>query len=171
MTKMKPKQLQEYEARLIEKAKANTSRNEASIMVEEELTANLAAIVPFDVEQERLNKARAIIARSKRPGSTKPDGQLMLPGFNQPYDYEPDRLVSDDSGNIIENHRAPPRFKSAEVSRAQENVERAVEQLRRKSAENTHFQAWALDQALLGRPALDLTWGNCVAETSLRDAA
>jgi hypothetical protein len=168
---MKPKKLQEYEARLIDHAKANTRRNKDGSFVEDELIASLAAIVPFDVDQERLNKARLIISNGKRPGATKPDGQLILPGFNSSYDYEPDRLVSDDLGNIIENHRAAPRFKSAEVTRAQDNVERAVEQLRRKSAENTHFQNWALEQALAGRPVLDLTWGNCVAETNLRDAA
>jgi hypothetical protein len=91
-----------------------------------------------------------------------------LPGFNEAWDYEPDRLVSDDQGNIIEQSRALPEFKAAETARAEKNVERAVEQLRRKSAENAEFQKWALAQALAGRPALDLTWGNCIRENALR---
>lgn len=165
---MKPEKLQEYEARLIEQAKNNIKRAKDGSFVEEELIISLADIVPFDVDRERLNKARTIIAKSKRPGSTKSDGQLLLPGFNNPIDNEPWRLISDDLGNIIESHRQSPRFKSAEVKRCEENVDKATEQLRRRSAENRHFQEWALQQALKGRPVLELTWGNCIEETGLR---
>jgi len=160
-------ELQEYYRRLIEAAKGDLQRKPDGSLNEEKLVEALAKRVPFDVETERRRKAKTIIDRAKRPGSTRKDGQLMLPGFNKPYGYEPDRLVSDETGDIIENSRVLPRFKSAQVSRAEVNVEDAVEQLRRISTENKHFQAWALEQALNGRPAFELTWGNCIAETGL----
>lgn len=159
--------LREYEANLIEAAKKNTKRAENGSFNEEELIGNLAAIVPFDVDKERRKKAHSLITRSKRPGATKPDGQLLLPGFNKARDFEPNRMVSDDLGNIIEYHRALPEFKSAAVGRAQVNVDRAVEELRALTAEMRIHQEWALEQALAGRPALELTWGNCIAEKGL----
>lgn len=159
--------LREYEANLISAAKGNTTRAENGSFNEEELIANLAAIIPFDVDKERRRKAHSIIARSKRPGATKSNGQLLLPGFNKSRDFEPDRMVSDDLGNIIECARALPEFKSAAVGRAQVNVDRAVEELRALTAEMRIHQEWALEQALLGRPALQLTWGNCIAERGL----
>lgn len=165
---MRPSTIIEHDRRLLERAKAATSRAKDGSFNEDELEQALAAIVPFDVDKERLNKARSIIDRNKRPGSTQPAGQLILPGFNKTCDYEPDRLISDDSRNIVEHFRAAPRFAVAEVRRAQENVDRTVEQLRRKSAENAVFQGWALEQALAGRPEADLTWGNCVEEKGLR---
>jgi hypothetical protein len=160
----------EYENRLIAAAKATLTRNPDGSFDEEKLITALINIVPFEIEQERRRKAQGIYDRAKRPGATKPNGQLTLPGLEK-YNYEPDRLVSDDEGNVIENSRAPPRFKAAETARARLNVQRAVEQLNIKSAETDFFQKWALEQALLGRPALDLTWGNCVTENNLRAAA
>jgi hypothetical protein len=159
--------LREYEANLIEAAKKSLKRAENGSFNEEELIASLASIVPFDVDKERRRKAHSLIARSKRPGATKSNGQLLLPGFNTARKFEPDRMVSDDFGNIIEYHRALPEFKSAAVGRAQVNVDRAVEELRALTVEMRIHQEWALEQALAGRPALDLTWGNCIAERGL----
>ena len=160
-------ELREYYRALVEAAKSDIKRAKDESFNEEELVGALAERVSFDADHERKQKAQRIIDRLKRAGSTRTDGQLMLPGFNESFAYEPERLISDDLGNIIENSRAAPRFYAAEVGRAQANVEKAVVQLRRKTAIDRHFQQWALAQALDGRPALELIWSNCIAETGV----
>lgn len=164
---MRPFAIVQRDHRLLEDAKAKTKRAEDGSFNEEELATSLAQLVPFDVDRERLRKAREIIERSKRPGSTEAEGQLNLPGFNRPVAHEPNRMVSDEQGNIIESVRQLPHFMAASLIREQENVERAVEQMRVTAAKNKVFQDWALQQALAGRPALDLTWGNCARETGI----
>jgi len=84
-----------------------------------DLLEELAKLLPIDLAREKLKKAKKLIDNLAKPGSTEPDGQLSLPGLN-PYDYEPDRLVRDNSGNIVENSKATPPFKTAEAQRARD---------------------------------------------------
>lgn len=152
------------ELRILDQAKEETKRNDDGSFVEDSLIANIKKRLFFDAEREHTNKAKRLLARAKRPGHTPKTGQLILPGFNDSWGFEPDRMVSDETGNVIENDRVLPRFKAAATTRSSDNLDLVFEQHRRLEAENKVFQAWALEQALAGRKLEELTWGNCVRE-------
>jgi hypothetical protein len=155
---------------LIERAKARLPRDEMGRLNEDRLDEAVAALLPpIDAERVQIRRARALIELLKRPGSTEPDGQLVLPlAYTiEPYPYEPARLVSNGLGQIIEANRAPTETKAAQALRARLNADRAGRQASRLTAEAELFQKWALEQAIAGRSPLELTWGNCVHEMGL----
>jgi hypothetical protein len=165
---MRPIHIIEFENALIEEAKAKVPRDIEQGMQEAALEQALATLITVDLDRERLRRAKEIISNKAKPGGVDPAGaaQLFLPGLD-PYFYEPDRLVRDDAGRIIENYKATIKFKQADARRARDHAADAQKWASRKTEESEIQSAWATEQALKGRPALDLTWGNCVAETGL----
>jgi hypothetical protein len=166
----RPIHIREWEDALYAKAEATVQRAPDRSMSEVDLENAIAALIEIDVEKERRKRAKEVLANRSRPGATEPEGQLMLPGLDE-YDWEPKRLVRDDAGHVVENCNALIAFKAAESKRAREHARDAQVQADRKSEETERFAAWATQQALKGRPALDLTWGNCVNENGFLKAA
>lgn len=169
---MRPIHVIEWENGLVTEAKAHVARDKEQGMQEVALEQALARLIEVDPDKEKLRKAKEIIANQKKHGGIDPvtAAQLSLP-LGDSYAYEPDRLISDDTGRIIENCKATIRFKQADARRAREKVAEQQVWASRKTEESEIFSSWATEQALKGRPALDLTWGNCIAETGLIKAA
>jgi hypothetical protein len=168
---MRPIHVREWEDAIYAKAETKVKRAQDKSMVEADLENALADLIQIDVEKERHRRAKEIIANRARPGATEPEGQLLLPGVSDAYDWEPKRLVRDDVGRVVENYAASIAFKAAESRRAHDHARDAQVQADRKAKETERFAVWATQQALAGRPALDLTWGNCVKENDFLKAA
>lgn len=149
-----------------EYARLHAIRDTDGAVTEEELIAIVKSTMDFDVEAEKDKKARRIVAARKRPGATAAEGQLVLDGLDA-YAYEPQRMVADDKGRLIENAKARPDFKAAEDRRAQVDRERANVRSARTHKEYLEFSMWALDQMESGRPRSEITWENCIAERHL----
>lgn len=127
------------------------------------LEDELVELIEFDAEQEKRNKARRIIERKKRPGGTEPDGKIALPGLEK-YDYEPNRLVQDNEGRVIEQYRCQPRHKQAEAERARINAGRAMKHADRKTNEAETYASWAINELTSGRLAATLNYQAFVME-------
>jgi hypothetical protein len=85
---------------LLAKAKLKTERREDGEFDEEDLKANLAKLrPPINLDEENLKWAKDVIDHETKPRTTKPTGQLRLPGLEL-YDYEPDRLIRNDNGRV-----------------------------------------------------------------------
>lgn len=144
----------------------NAKRNPDGSRVEEDMVEIVAWQIDFDEPAERRGKARRIIANRKRPGSTAPDGAVVLPGM-EPHSYEPRRLLADDEGNLIENRNARLKYKLAEALRAQSDLQKAMTRAAREQNESSYFALWAADQLEAGRDPREVTWDTCVHETGL----
>jgi hypothetical protein len=162
---MKPISVLEWENAIYSKALVTVQRAPDKSFVESDLEAALADLIQIDIPKEKKRRAHEIISGRAKPGGTEPAGQLVLPGFD-PYFYEPDRLVRDDTGHAVENCNATIAFKQAESRRARDHAADAALSARQKTEEAERFAAWAMDQMAKGRPALDLTWGTCVNENA-----
>lgn len=149
-----------------EYARLHVRRDAEGAVSEDELIAIVKAAMDFDVDAEKDKKARRIVAARKRPGATAPDGQLVLDGLDA-YAYEPNRMVADDKGRLIENAKSRPDFKAAEDRRAQADRERADVRATRTHKEYLEFSLWALEQMSAGRPLDEITWETCIAERHL----
>jgi len=144
----------------------NAQRNPDGSIVESSLVELIAATVDFDVTAAKRGLAQRIVARRRRPGSTAAAGSVVFPGMEH-YAYEPDRLVADNDGNLIQNSRARLKHKAAEAERAQSNAEKAMDRLSREQREANYFAAWADAQYEAGRDPREVTWDTCVHETGL----
>lgn len=144
----------------------HADRNPDGSVVESSLVEELTAVVDFDVDAAKKGFAQRIVARRKRPGSTAPEGAVVFPTMEH-YAYEPNRLVADSAGNVIENRRARVKHKAAEADRATVDAQKAVARLAREQRESSHFAAWADEQYAAGRDAKEITWDTCVRETGL----
>jgi hypothetical protein len=149
-----------------EHALAQVERNPDGSINEDALVDLIAETIRFDADGARRGLAKRIVARRKRPGQTPPDGQLVLPGLD-PFAYEPERLVADDAGRVVENRNARPSFKAAEARRAQLDAEKAQARARREQEEYAIYAEWAMDQLAKGRPGAEITWETCVHEMGL----
>lgn len=147
---------------------ANAQRNADGTIIEKSLVEIVAHAIDFDADEQRLHLAQRIVSRRKKPGMTAPAGKVALPGLGL-REYEPDRLVADDAGNLIENSRATPAHKEAEARRSALNADKAVERAEQDRAENELIQQWAKEQRFAGRDIRELTFGVCVAELGLLD--
>lgn len=147
----------------INRAKAMMEPNPDGGYSEEMLRDRLVEILPFDVDKARRKQAQDLINAVARPGGTESDGQVVLPGFDA-FDYEPGRLVRDNSGNLYECDRAPLTAIIAESSRARDHANAALHWSNIKASEAEIFAAWVVDQLTKGRGASELTWGNCLRE-------
>lgn len=144
----------------------NAKRNPDGSRIEGDLVEIVASQIDFDEAEERRGKARRIIANRKRPGTTAPEGAVVLPGM-EPHAYEPHRLLADDDGNVIENRLARLKFKVAEARRAQDDLQKAMARAAREQNESSYFAPWAADQLEAGRDPREVTWDTCVHETGL----
>ncbi len=144
----------------------NAKRNADGSRVEGDMVEIVAGQIDFNEDEERLGKARRIIASRKRPGTTAPEGAVVLPGMD-PHAYEPRRLLADDDGNVIEQRNARLKFKIAEARRAQDDLQKAMTRAAREQNESSYFALWASDQLEAGRDPREVTWDTCVHETGL----
>jgi hypothetical protein len=135
-------------------------------VIEESLVKLVAAFVDFDIEEQKLNLARRIVARRKRPGQTTPDGVVALPGMEK-FAYEPRRLIADDAGHVIENRHAQARHKLAEARRAREAAQSAEDRADQAAREAKHIDEWTESQKQQGREPAALVWDTCLRETGL----
>lgn len=126
----------------------------------------VASSIDFDEDKARLGLAQRIVARRKRPGQTKPDGQLIIPGL-EPFAYEPQRLITDDKGRLVENARARPSFKAAAARHAQKAAADAQETARREQEQYALYAEWAMAELAKGRSGDEITWDTCVRELHL----
>lgn len=160
------RRLRERNERLVNRAKALCTRRADGGFDEEELLQKMIAVAPLDIDDAQRRHAKTIIDSATRPGGITVDGQLCLPGFD-PRDFEPNLLVRDNDGHIYENHRKVLGATVATAQRARRHVNDAVAESNIKSAEADWHGAWVVEQLSKGRPAHELTWGNCVRETGL----
>ena len=149
---------------------ANADRNPDGTIVEKSLVEIVAHAIDFDAEQQRLGLAQRIVSRRKKPGMTAPAGKVTLPGLGL-REYEPERLVADDDGNLIENAKATRQHKRAEARRSAANADRATERAEQDKAEADLIEAWAAEQQQSGRDPRELVFGACVVELGLLDDA
>jgi hypothetical protein len=147
---------------------ANADRNTDGTIVEKSLVEIVARAIDFDPEEQRLGLARRVVSARKKPGMTAPAGKVALPGLGL-REYEPERLVADDGGNLIENSRATVQHKKAEARRSASNADRAVERAEQDQAEAELIDAWAKEQRQAGRDERELVFGACVSELGLLD--
>ncbi len=145
---------------------ANAQRNPDGTIVEKSLVEIVAHAIDFDADQQRLHLAQRIVSRRKKPGMTAPAGKVTLPGLGL-REYEPERLVADDAGNLVENARATPQHKAAEARRSALNADKAKDRAEQDKAENDLIQAWAVEQRAAGRDPRMIVFGACLAELGL----
>jgi hypothetical protein len=149
-------------------AKAKVKPNPDKSVVEANIRIELAKIIrdEIDVMQMADSRAAAIIeSLTKQP--EEDEGPFQLDLFGEKYGYDPQRLVKDNQGNIIEEEHATIPFKMAELARSVENAGRIATWNNRKTKQMMHFQTWVSAEMMKGRSPLELTWGNCVRETGV----
>lgn len=151
-------------------ALANAPRKTDGSISEEVLVGIVARAIDFDPDKERLGLAQRVVSRRKRPGQTDPTGKVCIPGLEE-HEFEPDRLVADEDGNVVENARALAAHKKAEARRAELAAERATERLRREQGEADAFGDWSVDQVAAGRDPRSLTFEVFLREQGYLDGA
>lgn len=149
-------------------ALANAARDADGNVVEKSLVEIVAHAIDFDPDKERLGLAQRIVSSRKKPGQTAPAGKVCLPGL-EAYAWEPDRLISDGAGNLIENWRANVDHKRAEAARSRMAYERAVERAEQDRAEARLITEWSAAEHAKGRDPHELIWGTCIRESGLLD--
>lgn len=119
-----------------------------------------------DPKVERRKKAESIYSNSKRHyGNPDDDPTVILPGVEFP--YEADRIIEDDQGNAAKEKDADGPFLLADLQRTVDKSNEIQQWVHRKTAKLAHYSKWADAQRKKGKPAFDLTWGNCAAETGI----
>ncbi|RVL26632.1 hypothetical protein [Sinorhizobium meliloti] len=122
---------------------------------------------PVDADTIQEQRAKRIIEKWQRDGSTPNVGQIWLPGFD-PISHEPLKLIASiDGKRMVEKDRASLEFLEAGQERRIENLKRVEQRVRIGQAEIDEMRRWQREQLALGRPVLDLTWGNCIREAGL----
>lgn len=149
-------------------ALANAQRDAAGNVDEKALVDIVAHAIDFDEDKERHGLAQRIVSARKKPGMTSPAGKVCIPGLEE-YAYEPDRLIADGEGNVIENSRATAKHKRAEALRSGLAAERAVERAAQDQAEADLIGEWSAAEQETGRDPHELVWGTCVRESGLID--
>jgi len=149
-------------------ALANAPRNHDGSIPEEVLVEIVARAIDFDPDKERHGLAQRVVSRRKRPGQTEAAGKVCIPGL-EAYEFEPDRLVADEDGNVVENARALVAHKKAEARRAELAAERATERLRREQGEADAFSDWSAAESTKGRDPRTLTFEAFLREQGFLD--
>lgn len=165
---MKPETLRQRDQQYWEAALAITPCAEDKTYAPEDVLQALLRVIPRDdPEKHHLKKVEHFYQQMAHPGATEPDGQLSL--FGDLYDYEPKRPVigPDPEKRVVEQQYAPPAYKAAEAKRARDKEHELHVWAERKTRESEGYSAWALAEAIKGRPALDLIFGNYVKEAGL----
>jgi hypothetical protein len=170
------KRIRERQRELYKEAKAKVKPNENRSVVESQILDVLTAKLLESQDPQiaaRRDAIKLIDNLTKHPGESEDDDddgpqlKLSLPKHNDTYSYDPERLIKDSVGNIIEEKDAPFDFKVAEMARSGENLHRASTWHTRKTRQVAHFQEWMAKQIEAGRPLRELTWGNCIKETGI----
>lgn len=151
---------------LVQQAKVGLPKDEDGGVDGDALIERLMEILPFDVDAARRARAIAVLEGSTRPGGSRVEGQLYLPGC-EPVDWEPYGQILDADGKYHDRISAPLKAYQAEADRARANVDNAVKQSNIKAQQAAIFSQWAVSEALKGRPRRELIWGNCIAETAI----
>jgi hypothetical protein len=155
------------EEEAVRQALAEIERNDDDRDIDlKKLIDEVAELLDFDEATERRNKAKRAIDRRRKPGATEPDGVLCLPGM-EPYGYEPQRLVADNEGHIIEQEHARPHHKQAEAERARNSARRQQSWADRKTGEAEKYAQWAIQQLTKGREATEITFDTFVRESGV----
>jgi hypothetical protein len=158
---------------LYNQAKAKVTPNENGSYAEEKVQQELATILREKMNPDKLafqQAAQIILNLTKQTGEDDDDddgGSFQLELFGDHYNYNPERLIKDGMGNIIEEDQAPLSFILAELARSSEHVARAARWNSRKAQKATHFQKWVGEEIAKGRKPVELTWGNCARETGI----
>jgi hypothetical protein len=150
----------------VDAAKAKCPRRDDGSIDESVLIKILAPMKVVDVEAEQLRWAKDQISKRTKINATPPNGQLWLPGINDGYPYEPERLIRDDDGNIIEQSKAPVNFKVADAKRAQKHAEETAYHASVKFREMTEHMVWANERLRQGRRE-NLTFDDFVKESGI----
>jgi hypothetical protein len=150
----------------VDQALRTVPRNPDGSADEKKVVDEIAALLDFDMEQERRNKATRALDRRKKPGASDPDGQITIPGLGT-YSYEPDRLVADNDDHIVEQAKARPNFKEAEAARARKNARRQQIWADRKTEESALYAEWSLKELASGRDLAKITFDAFVRDTDL----
>lgn len=114
-----------------------------------------------DITAIKRRRAREAIRAQRHHGVTEADGQLTFPELEEPYDYEPQRLVLSDDDSLVEQSRAGLKAKTAESTRARKKADETALQANRRQAEVNAYAPWVVAQIQAG--AKDLTFGTYVA--------
>lgn len=148
----------------VEAAKKSVPKNDDGGYDEKALIDEVTPLIDFDADQERWNKAKKAVDALKKPGSTESDGVTCLPGLDA-YAWEPQRLIADDQGHLIEQAKARPHYKDAEAKRAREVAKRQAVWADRKTTESTEFAAWAIRELARGRKATEILFDTFLRES------
>jgi hypothetical protein len=167
----------ERNRQIIDQAKRRCKRKENDAFSESDLQREVASIIraDLDLDTEAYRRAAKIIEQeTKQIGEDDEDddnpAQLKLSIAGEKYSYDPERLVKNNTGDIIEWDRAPLSFLMADLSRSSVNLSRVTKWNNRKVQQVTLFQTWIEEQRAKGRKEVELTWGNCVRATGMLDA-
>jgi len=168
----KAARLRAYNQQIVDEAARGLPRNPDGSLIEGHLRAALARILREKVNLDVIADQRAaavIDTLTKQAGEDDDEASdaLQLSLFGESYGYNPQRLIKDSDGNIVEEDRATLPFILAELSRSSEHVRRASLWNSRKARKAEHFQKWVAGELNRGRTAIDLTWGNCIRETGV----
>lgn len=168
------KKIRAHNQRIVEQASRGLPRNPDGSIVEIELRQAVARIVREKLDPDKMaeRQAAAIIEScTKQDGEDDEEGDgsaaLQLELFGESYSYNPQRLIKDSHGNIIEEDRATLAFVLAELARSSDHMRRATMWNSRKARKAEHFQRWMQQEMAKGRSSLELTWGNCARETGI----
>lgn len=162
---MKPEAIRQWEDALYHSAVDPLPRAADGSYDERMAIEAIACRIEINIERERERRAEKILKDRSRPENTEPGGLLVFMGDR--YAYEPERLLRYGEGRVVENERAILEAKITIAERERENAERATRWANRGQREAQHFTRWAFREKDKGRPALELTWGNCIRETGL----
>jgi hypothetical protein len=101
-------------------------------------------IMSFDHIKERKAKAKRELNKLRKRGSTLPDGQMVLPGFD-PIPYEKNRTVVDNNGWMLTFGQANPRFLLEELERDNKHIQDVLKAYNEKKALVERFAEWDAD--------------------------
>ena len=152
-----------------------TRNNDGSIaphVFEEALADRIRA--DLNVEEAIIRKeARLIMWRAQQPGVTPAHGSIKFAG-DEPYPWEPDRLIAGVDGNLIEQRNATPPHMQASRTRENAKLEKLQAELEELEAEaewehhlDDAFQAWA-GAALAGDDDADIVFDRFIREAGIR---
>lgn len=165
---MKPESLRQRDQLLWGAALAMSPCAEDKTYAPEDVLRSLVKVLPRDdPEKQHRKKAEHFYQQMSHPGATEPNGQLSL--FGDLYPYEPTRPVigPEPEKRVVQQQFAPPAYKAAEAKRAREKEEDLHVWAERKTRESEGYSAWALTEAIRGRPPLELVFGNYVKESGI----
>lgn len=148
------------------KAVQNVDRIADGGLDEKALIEEVAGLVDFDEAEERHKKAARIVRGRRKPGTTEAVGQLSITGFDA-FAYEPERLIADNDGHVIEQGKAPVRYKQAQAERTRETASRWIRFAGRAQKEAADFAQWVIQGYQEHRSTASMTFDHFVRETGV----